>query len=160
MKYRVEKKHQDIKILVMDVDGTLTDGSVNIGQNGEIYKQFNAKDGYGIAHILPLKSITPVIITGRNSNILKIRSEELKIQYLYQGIDDKLVLLNELLKKWGFEYKNVAYIGDDLNDLPCIEKASVTACPNDAIEYLKNIVDYVAKSGGGQGAVREFIDWL
>lgn len=160
MNYRIQKKHKDIQILVMDVDGTLTDGSINLGEDGELYKRFNVKDGYGIAQILPEKEILPVIITGRSSNILKIRCKELNIDYLYQEVDNKLKVLNEILESMGLTYKNVAYIGDDLNDLECMEKAALTACPNDAIEYLKNIVDYIAGSGGGQGAVREFIDWL
>lgn len=160
MNYRVQKRHKDIKILVMDVDGTLTNGTINIGKSGEIYKQFNVKDGYGIVNILPQKQIVPVIITGRNSDIVKIRCEELHIKYLYQGIMDKLATLNKIIEYIGLTYNNVAYIGDDLNDLECMEKAALTACPHDSIESLKKFVDYVTSHNGGYGAVREFIDWL
>lgn len=160
MSYNYEKQHKAIKILVMDVDGTLTDGSVNIGENGELYKKFNIKDGYGITHVLKNKEILPVIITGRTSTILQIRCRELKIQHLYQGIEDKEEFLAQLLEKLGVTYENVAYIGDDLNDLECIKKSALSSCPSDGVEYLKEIVDYVTNSRGGYGAVREFIDWL
>lgn len=149
-----------IKMLVMDVDGTLTDGHIYVGANGEMMKAFNVKDGYAIAHILPEKNILPVIITGRNSDIVATRARELKIMELYQGISDKLSKLKEVAAKYQLEAEEIAYIGDDVNDLDCIEYCGLTACPQDALEEVKVKVDYVCKADGGRGAVREFVTFI
>lgn len=150
----------NIKILVMDVDGTLTDGRIYIGAQGEVMKAFDVRDGYAIAHILPMLGITPVIITGRTSAIVEQRAKELKITELYQGVADKLVKLKEITEKFGVSASEVAYIGDDLNDLSCIQYCGYAACPEDAIPEVQSTVDYVCKHGGGRGAVREFIEQL
>lgn len=149
-----------IKLLVMDVDGTLTDGRIYTGSQGEMMKAFNVKDGYGIAHILPSFGIEPVIITGRSSEIVRQRAEELKIDLLYQGVSDKLEQLKKLTEEKHIQKEEIAYIGDDLNDLDCIKYCGYTACPSDAIADVIDSVDYVCKHSGGQGAVREFIDYL
>ena len=149
-----------IKLLVMDVDGTLTDGRIFIGAQGEVMKAFDVRDGYAIAHILPTLGITPVIITGRTSAIVEQRAKELKITELYQGVADKLTKLKEVAKKFGASADEVAYIGDDLNDLDCIRHCGTTACPADSAPEVLNAVDYVCKHDGGRGAVREFIEQL
>ena len=110
----------DIKMLVMDADGTLTDGKIYMSSNGELMKAFNIKDGYAIAHLREYK-IEPVIITGRCSEIVKQRCAELKITELYQGVENKLYKLRELCNNLGVELSEVAYIGDDVNDLTCIQ---------------------------------------
>lgn len=154
----------DIKILVMDVDGTLTDGKIYMGKHGELFKAFNIKDGFGIVNILPKFEIEPVIITGRSSNILKKRCIELGIKELYQGISDKLQKLNEILKHRKIDYKNVAYIGDDLNDLTCMsiikQHNGICGCTNDAVMDVKQLCNFVCSKNGGEGAVREFIEWI
>lgn len=147
-----------IKMLVMDVDGTLTDGHIYIGNDGEIMKSFDVKDGYAIAHILPENNIIPVIITGRKSKIIENRAKELKITELHQGIIDKLSKLKEIIAKYELKTEQIAYIGDDLNDLECINFCGVTGCPNDAVEEVKKSVLYTCKQSGGNGAVREFIE--
>lgn len=147
-----------IKMLVMDVDGTLTDGHIYVGANGEMIKAFDVKDGYAIAHILPERGIVPVIITGRNSEIVAARAKELKIIDVYQGISDKLTKLKEVMLHYGTDLSEVAYIGDDLNDLDCINYCGFTACPNDSVEEVRKRVDYICKQDGGRGAVREFIN--
>jgi 3-deoxy-D-manno-octulosonate 8-phosphate phosphatase (KDO 8-P phosphatase) len=149
---------KNIKLLVMDVDGTLTDGKIYCSGQGEPFKAFNVKDGYGIAYILPQLNIVPVIITGRKSDIVEYRAKELGINELYQGVNDKKSVLEGLLQKHNCTFENVAYIGDDLNDLTCMEKCGLTACPFDAVEEVKNVVSFVCKNVGGNGAVREFID--
>lgn len=156
----MQDQSHDIKILVMDVDGTLTDGKIHIGENGEMFKSFSVKDGYGIVNLLPQKDIVPVVITGRSSKIVEKRCKELNIHYLYQGVKDKLCVLDQLLKELNYTYDNVAIIGDDMNDYTCIQKAAVSACPQDSVNKVKEIVDYVLESQGGQGAVREFIELL
>ena len=147
-----------IKMLVMDVDGTLTDGHIYIGAEGEMMKAFHVQDGYAIAHILPEKGITPVIITGRKSRIVEKRAAELKITHLHQGISDKLTKLKEVAAELGADASEIAYIGDDVNDLDCIRWCGVTACPADAVSEVLPEVSYVCRREGGRGAVREFVE--
>ena len=147
----------NIKLLVMDVDGTLTDGCIYCSGQGELLKAFNVKDGYAIAHILPKIGVIPVIITGRKSDIVRFRASELGIKELHQGITDKLTKLNEVAEKYNCSLENIAYIGDDLNDMSCIENCAVTACPADSVPEVLPKVDYICKNNGGRGAVREFI---
>lgn len=153
-------------LLFMDVDGTLTDGMVYIGNDGEIAKAFNTKDGYAIANILPQKSIIPIIITGRKSRINEKRCSELGIEHIYQGVKDKLGLMISIANSYGlYENEkgiipNTAYIGDDIPDLECIVKAERKGCPADAIDEVKKISEFISTKAGGYGAVREFIEWL
>lgn len=149
-----------IKLLVMDVDGTLTDGKVYMGENGELMKAFDIKDGYAIKNILPKIGVVPVIITGRTSHILLHRCEELGITEVQQGIEDKVSMLSFLIKKYNVTMDEVAYIGDDLNDLDCMKMCGVTGCPADAASEVKKYVSYVCEKNGGNGAVREFVEWL
>jgi len=153
-----------IKYLVMDVDGTLTDGKIYMGENGESCKVFHVKDGYGIHDVLPKYGITPIIITGRNSKILERRCMELGISRLYQGISDKEDILEKVLHEMGGTYSEVAYIGDDLNDYACMNKVrcngGIVGCPADAIKKIIQVSDFVALRAGGNGAVREFIEYI
>lgn len=149
----------EIKMLVMDVDGTLTDGKIYMSANGELMKAFNIKDGYAIAHMREY-GVEPCIITGRESEIVRQRCAELKISELYQGVSNKLFKLKEVCCKEGIELSNVAYIGDDVNDLTCIQQCGYTACPADAVKAVKDKVDYVCSEKGGEGAVREFCEYL
>lgn len=149
-----------IKMLVMDVDGTLTDGCIYTSGSGELMKAFHVRDGYAIAHILPTANIVPVIITGKSSEIVKKRASELKITEVHQGISDKLPKLKEIANTYGLAPKEIAYIGDDVNDLECISFCGTSACPADAMEAVIAACDYVCRQNGGRGAVREFVDWL
>lgn len=148
-----------IKMLVMDVDGTLTDGKIYIGENGEIMKAFNVKDGYGIVSARK-QGIVPVIITGRQSKIVEERAKELGIEELYQGVGDKVDVFKRVADKCGVSLDEVAYIGDDLNDLGCMEICGLTGCPGDAVADVVDKVNYVCKCDGGCGAVREFVDYI
>jgi 3-deoxy-D-manno-octulosonate 8-phosphate phosphatase (KDO 8-P phosphatase) len=159
----------DIKFLVMDVDGTLTDGMVYLGNDGELFKAFNVKDGYGIHYLVPSAGMIPVIITGRNSKIMVQRCREIEIDELYQGVHNKTEVLREVVEKYSSEgerlsLKNVAYIGDDLNDLDvmqCVKaEGGIVACPADAVKEIAEIADFVSDKIGGGGAVRDFIDYL
>ena len=150
----------NITYLVMDVDGTLTDGKIYMGEHGEIMKAFDIKDGYGIRNLLPPNNIIPVVITGRKSNIVLNRCNEPGIQYVFQGVEDKIAQLYKLIKQlW-----EIAYIGDDINDLFCMERVKeaggLIGCPFDAVDSVRKISDYVAIRKGGNGAVRDFIEWL
>lgn len=147
-----------IKMLVMDVDGTLTDGCIYIGPEGEAMKAFNVQDGYAIARMLPENGIIPVIITGRCSKIVENRAAELKIEHIYQGTENKLEKLKEISEELGIKPEEIAYIGDDLNDLDCIRFCIYSGCPADAASDILKEVDYVCKRCGGKGAVREFAE--
>ena len=149
-----------IKMLVMDVDGTLTDGCIYMGPEGEAMKAFNCQDGYAIAQILPKIGVTPVIITGRKSRITENRAKELKITQLHQGVHDKLPLLREIAREIGASQEEVAYIGDDLNDFDCIRWCGFTGCPADAVKEVRDAVDFVCSRNGGRGAVREFVEQI
>ena len=146
-----------IKMLIMDVDGTLTDGKIYIGNNGEIMKAFDVKDGYAIAH-LKEKGIIPVIITGRESAIVSNRAEELNIEHIYQGVNNKLDKMLSLAKGLNIDLSEIAFIGDDIRDLECIKKCGYSGCPNDANKEIKKLVNYVCEANGGEGAVREFVE--
>lgn len=146
------------KLLIMDVDGTLTDGKIYMGSNGEIMKAFDVKDGYAITKILPTLGIIPIIITGRESEIVKNRASELNIKHLYQGVHDKLGLLKQIVSQMEYKLDDVIYIGDDINDLPCLNVAGFSACPADAADEIKSACTYVCSNKGGCGAVRELIN--
>lgn len=149
-----------IKLCVMDVDGTMTDGKIYMGENGEAVKAFCIKDGYAIHDILPSFGIIPVIITGRKSEIVRKRCAELGITELYQGVLDKKKTMEAVMEKFRCVSDNVAYIGDDLNDLTCMELAAVTGCPADASREIREAADFISSQNGGNGAVREFIEWI
>ena len=148
-----------IKMLVMDVDGTLTDGKIYMGSDGEVFKAFDVKDGYAIAHLHEV-GIIPVIITGRKSKIVENRAKELNIKEVYQGVSDKVEKLKEVAKDNGVLLEEVDYIGDDLNDLDCMSICGLSACPNDAIDEVTSNVDFKCNKNGGYGAVREFIEYI
>lgn len=153
-----------IRYLIMDVDGTLTDGKIHMGESGETHKSFNIKDGYGIRHILPEFHIEPIILTGRESEIVLNRCKELYINEVFQGISDKSAFLRQLQDARQFALHEVAYIGDDLNDydIMCQIKVGggIVGCPHDSVQKILEIVDYVCTKAGGDGAVREFIEFL
>lgn len=149
-----------IRLLVMDVDGTLTDGRIYMGPQGEAMKAFHVQDGYGIAQLLPRAGIVPAIITGRCSAIVEQRARELHIEELHQGVSDKLGRLQEIARRQGISAGEIAYIGDDLNDLACMRFCGMSACPSDAVPEVRGAADYVCKREGGRGAVREYIDHL
>ncbi len=159
-----------IKFLVLDVDGTLTDGKIYMSNNGELFKAFDVKDGCGIKDILPTLGITPIIITARESKILENRCFELNIEELYQNTSHKLETLKNVIEKYNNEQKtnytleNVAYMGDDRNDIPVMQEIKKQngsiGCPSNAIKEVLELADYVSEKTGGNGAVRDFIEYL
>ena len=130
----------------------------------EMLKAFDIKDGYGIHDMLIPYGITPVIITGRSSKILENRCRELSITDLFQGIKDKVYVLKQYLRSNNSPLQEVAYIGDDLNDLPCMklvkEAGGIIGCPANAVSSVIEISSFVSSKDGGDGAVRDFIEYL
>jgi len=149
-----------VKAIILDVDGTLTDGKINISPQGELFKSFDIKDGYGIHNILPQYGITPVIITGRTSKIVELRAKELGIVHLHQGIKNKAACLQTVASGLKIPLELMACMGDDENDLPMMKICGVTGCPLDAVDSVKNQCAFISTKLGGYGAVREFIEWL
>lgn len=151
-----------IKYLIMDVDGSLTDGKVYMGVHGENFKAFSIKDGYAINYILKPNQITPMILTARNSPIVLNRCNELGITEVYQGKLDKIALLKEVVGEENFG--QCAYFGDDILDLKCMEPikeaGGIIGCPSDAVHEIRAIADYVCRNKAGEGALREFSEWL
>ncbi|MFJ7728143.1 KdsC family phosphatase [Neobacillus sp. NPDC097160] len=152
-------KKSEIKLIVLDVDGVLTDGKLLIGSNGVEFKSFNVKDGMGIS-LARFFGIKVAIITGRKSESVQIRSRELNIDYLYEGITNKEEVLFEIVQLLDIDLNNVFYLGDDINDLSAIKLVGFSAAPKDAVEIVKKSVDYVCIFNGGNGAVREAIDLI
>lgn len=149
-----------LKTFIMDVDGTLTDGKIYMGSQGELFKAFDIKDGYGIHEILPAYGVKSVILTGRKSEIVLNRAKELEVDIVFQGIKDKRKAIEKIKRTVGCSGEEIAYIGDDIIDIPAMKECGFAACPNDAVQEVKKICQYICKNKGGQGAVREVIDWL
>ncbi len=148
-----------IKLIVLDVDGCLSDGQLIYSADGVESKNFNVKDGLGITSWLKIGN-QAAVITGRKSEIVKKRVTELGIGHLFQGVRDKRKVLLELLKKLDIGLKEVAIIGDDLNDYNMLKIAGQSFTPNDGAKEVKTLVDTVLSKNGGNGAVREMIDLL
>lgn len=151
-----------VKYLIMDVDGTLTDGKIYIGTDGECMKAFSVKDGYVINYILKPQNIIPIVITARTSEIVKRRCDELGIKEVHQGIVNKLEHVKRIIDE--NQLGECAYFGDDILDLHCmlpIKKAGgIIGCPADAVREVKAMADYVCVNKAGEGALREFTEWL
>lgn len=150
---------REIKVIALDVDGVLTHGDIYIGESDETQKRFDAKDGMGITCALR-QGIDFSIITGRKSYIVTRRAAELGITDVRSGVVDKGVELEKIAKKFGVEIKNIAYMGDDLNDLPILAKAGFSCAPCDAVPEVRERVDYIASRKGGEGAVREVVELI
>ncbi len=148
-----------IELIVLDVDGTLTDGKITYTQNGDEVKSFSVKDGLAIASWVKLgKKVA--IITGRNSKIVERRAKELGIGHFFQGVDNKQEVLEELLKSLNLTMQNVASAGDDLNDYKMLKASKLAFVPADASSYVKEIADVILSRDGGDGSVREMIEKL
>ena len=153
------QKCRKIKLLVTDVDGVLTNGGIIYGQGELELKIFNVKDGY-ICQYLLAAGIKLAIITGRWSDVVERRAVELKFNYVVQGASDKLKELKKLQEKEALRPEEIAYIGDDLNDLETMNYVGLSAAPNDAFDYIKSEVDFVCSRKGGDAAFREFADLI
>lgn len=148
-----------IKMFVMDVDGTLTDGQLYFGDNGELFKKFHVKDGYGI-HLLIKHGIIPIIMTGRISKIVETRFNELGVTEIHQGIDNKLLKLREIIARYNFQLSEIAYVGDDESDLDVMMNVGFPFALSNSIVHIKSIAIDISTLSGGDGAVREIIDLI
>ncbi len=150
---------QAIKLVLLDVDGVLTDGQIIIGAEGELCKQFHVNDGLGIS-IAQRMGIKVGIITGRTGTIIQKRAQELGIKILYMGIKNKSLALQEILQQENLTLTEIAYMGDDLNDLAVLQVVGLSAAPANAVVEVKERVQYICHHAGGQGAVRELLEYI
>lgn len=150
---------QKIRLLLLDVDGVMTDGRIIYDNDGLESKAFDVKDGHGLK-LLQRSGIRVGIITGRNSQVVEKRAEELQIDILYQGAKDKMAPFRQILEEHQLDPSEVAYVGDDLVDLPILRRVGFAVAVADAVEDVKPFVHYVSRNRGGRGAVREVCDLL
>ncbi|MFH1414713.1 MAG: HAD hydrolase family protein [Elusimicrobiota bacterium] len=159
MKAQLKEKLSKIKIIFMDIDGVLNDGRV-VFHGGESPKTWYVRDRLGMMIMKRRKDpdIKLVWISGRQSSELETRAQELGVDDVFSDVEDKLKIMKEVLSGYGLEFSDAMYIGDDIIDIGCMEKAGVSCCPRDAAEDIREMADYVSTCDGGRGAVREIIE--
>jgi 3-deoxy-D-manno-octulosonate 8-phosphate phosphatase (KDO 8-P phosphatase) len=148
-----------IRLFVTDVDGTLTDGGMYYSSSGEMMKKFHTRDAAGMARLRQC-GIELAIVTTEDSDIVLARANKMKVAHVYLGAEDKERVVADLLAKLGLTWDQLAFVGDDLNDLEVIHKAGFSACPADAVPAVRQIAGYVCSNPGGAGAVREVCDLI
>ena len=153
----LKEKASKIKLLVFDIDGVMTDGSITYDENGVEYKTFNAKDGHGLAKMIK-NGLMTAVITGRRNGTVDRRAVDLRFTEVYQGVKNKLPILEAIMQKYELDFSQVSYMGDDEPDIPILEKVGISACPSDAVKKVRDICDFISEKGGGKGAVRELCD--
>ncbi len=159
----LEKNHYNMKsftfkFLALDVDGVMTDAGVYYTENGDEMKKFNAKDGLAIKTLVAAGKYVGFITSGKNNKIVENRAELLGVQKVFVGTWKKTEVIESWCKELKIDFENVAYIGDDVNDLAAIKKSGLSACPADAVTLVKSAVDIILSKKGGEGCVREFVD--
>lgn len=150
---------KEIKLVAFDVDGVMTDGSLTFTEDGKEIKTYNAKDGLGVV-MLSKAGIITSIITARDNGTVKHRAKILNIQELYMGQKNKILALEELTTKYNLKKSQIAYMGDDLPDMCVLKEVGLKCCPNDAVENVKAICNFICTKNGGKGAVRELCDFI
>jgi len=153
----LRKKAKKIKIILTDVDCVLTDGGMYYTENGDIMKKFHTRDGMGVA-LLRKEKISTIIITKEKTKFVKLWAKKMKIEKLYDGIQKKEDLVNEICNHYNVKSEELAYIGDDVNDVALLKKVGLSATPADGIPKVKKNCDFVCKLKGGEGAFRELAD--
>jgi 3-deoxy-D-manno-octulosonate 8-phosphate phosphatase (KDO 8-P phosphatase) len=150
---------EQIKLLILDCDGVLTDGRIIYGNDNLDLKQFDAADGMGIM-LLSQIDLDIAVVSGRESDALAQRCRDLKIKLLHQGVANKLACVTQLLEELELDFDNVIYMGDDWNDVHCLHRAALSVAPQNAHPEIHKLVDMVTNHSGGRGAVRELIDFV
>lgn len=149
-----------IKLLLTDCDGVLTDGGVFYSERGEELKRFSIRDGMGVERLHKLAGVEVGIVTGERSGAVEKRAEKLGIAELHTGARDKFAVLEEILARRDLAPEQIAYIGDDTNDIQVMQRVGLSACPADAIQYTKAVADYICLHSGGHGAFRDFAEFI
>jgi 3-deoxy-D-manno-octulosonate 8-phosphate phosphatase (KDO 8-P phosphatase) len=155
----IQAKAQEIKLVIFDVDGVLTDGSLYFGDDGQEYKAFNSRDGHGMK-MLQYSGVEIGIITGRTSDVVRHRMQNLGVEHVYQGKQEKLPAFEELRTKLGLQAHQIAYVGDDVVDLPIMRRVGLAIAVNDAHSLVKQHAHWLSPSPGGRGAAREVCEMI
>ncbi|MBI2258333.1 MAG: HAD hydrolase family protein [Flavobacteriia bacterium] len=155
----LKNKLKNIKFLVLDVDGVMTDAGMYYTENGDQIKKFNAKDGMGIQQLLKNNIEIGIISSGFYGKTIEKRAEILKIKYCYVGREEKISILKNWMNELHLDWENIAIIGDDVNDLDIMSMAGFSACPSDSVVQVKKVVNLTLNKKGGEGCIREFIDY-
>ena len=158
-KNELKKKCKKIRLVITDVDGVLTDGGMYYSDKGDIMKKFHARDGMGVT-LLKKEKIPTIIITKEKTKIVREWSKKMSIDYLYDGIQNKLSLLTKIIKKYNLQPQNIAFIGDDINDVELLKCVGLSASPYDGALEAKKKSDYICENNGGNCAFREFADLI
>lgn len=158
-KSSLQAKLRNIRIVLLDVDGVMTDGRIIYGDDGSEYKSFDAHDGYGIQRAIQL-GLKVGMITGRKSPVVERRAKELGVVDLYQNFMDKVSAYEQIKRKYNLRDEECVYVGDDAFDIPLLEKVGISAAPRDAVEEVQRKVDFITKAEGGRGAAREVVDMV
>ncbi len=148
-----------IKFFISDIDGVLTDGGMYYSEAGDELKKFNTKDGMGVA-ILRSLGVEVVFVTSENTKINIRRANKLKVKYLFQNVKDKLTYIRKFLETQKVSFDEIAYIGDDINDIELLKSVQLSFCPADAVYEVKNNVNYILDKRGGEGVFREAVEFL
>ncbi|MFA5497933.1 MAG: HAD-IIIA family hydrolase [Candidatus Cloacimonadia bacterium] len=151
--------YNKIKLLILDCDGVLSDGMVIYSEDNIESKAFSTKDGLGLI-LLRFTDIKVAVITGRSSKALVRRTDDLKLNFLYQGVKNKVATAQNIIDSMGIGWENVAFMGDDLNDYPLLKKVGFTATTESAPERIKQLASFVSTLPGGNGAVREYVEYI
>jgi YrbI family 3-deoxy-D-manno-octulosonate 8-phosphate phosphatase len=153
----LSQRSPKVKMVAMDCDGVLTDGGMYYSETGDELKKFNTRDGMGIK-LLHQRNLKTAIITGEDTKIVANRAEKLSIKDVYLGVEDKVQVMARLLEKYHLNWDEVAYVGDDVNDMELLKKSGLSFSVSDGMECVKKIVHHVTKTKGGQGAIREIAE--
>jgi 3-deoxy-D-manno-octulosonate 8-phosphate phosphatase (KDO 8-P phosphatase) len=157
---QLKSKAKKIKLLLTDNDGVLTDTGVYYSENGEELKRFSIRDGMGVERLRELAGVETSIITGELSGSVKKRAEKLQISELHLGIKDKAAELEKIMAVRNLQPYEIAYIGDDSNDIECLRAVGLSGCPGDALPFVRKVSDYICENKGGHGAFREFAELI
>jgi 3-deoxy-D-manno-octulosonate 8-phosphate phosphatase (KDO 8-P phosphatase) len=159
LKKNIKEKLERIKLLILDVDGVMTDGRIIMDSEGRELKNFDVRDGHGLK-LLQRYGIKIAILTGRQSKVVEYRAKDLEIDDVYQGVFNKKDVFEKILKKHKLSASSVAYLGDDIVDIPVLKRVGFSAAVADAVDVVKKSVDYITKNTGGNGAVRELCEMI
>lgn len=159
MKKNIKEKLEKIKLLILDVDGVMTDGRIIMDNQGREIKNFNVRDGHGIK-LLQRYGIKIAILTGRQSKVVEYRAKDLEIEDVYQKVFNKKEIFQKILKKHKLSADEAAFMGDDIIDIPVLKSVGFSVAVADAVDVVKKSVDYITGHKGGQGAVREICEMI
>lgn len=160
MKQNSQDKARKIKLVLTDCDGVLTDTGVYYSTNGEEMKRFSIRDGMGTERLRKLCNIETGIVTGENSGIVSSRAAKLNITEVHLGIKNKVACVKEICERLNLQLEEIAFIGDDTNDIEIMKIVGLTACPSDATHFVKELADLIVESKGGNGAFRDFAEFI